>query len=359
LALTIPGRSSPALNVILHVASFPARATFVGELPALLVIVNVPLAVPEVVGLKVTFSVMLWPMSNVVGNVLPAEANGPEMAILLTVTDPVLLFETNTVCAGPGSLAATIPKFKLAGAIAKLSAPEFYMPVPVRLTTDGEFAALLVMVKLPLTTPEPLGVNVTLSGMLWPAPNVMGRELPVNANAPETTMLLTVIDPELLFETKMVCAGLRWLTATVPKFKLLGAKVKSSAPEVEVPVPLRLTTEGEFAAVLVIVRLPRAVPAPLGVNVILSGMFWPVFNVIGREFPANANGPETATLLTVTAPALLFETNMLCAGLAWLTVTLPRFKLVGDTSRFKLTEVCAWCELVYPAHAASSVKTPN
>lgn len=359
MAFTIPGRSSPALNVILHVASFPARATFVGELPALLVIVKVPLEAPEAMGVKVTLSVALWPLFNVIGNVLPGEANGPEVAMLLTVTGPALLFETNRVCAGPGSLAATIPKFKLAGAIAKLSAPEVELPVPVRLTTVGEFAALLVMVTLPLATPEPLGVNVTLSGMLWPAPNVMGRELLVNANAPETTMLLTVIDPELLFETKMVCAGLRWLTATVPKFKLLGAKVKSSASEVEVPVPLRLTTVGEFAAVLVIVSLPLAVPEPLGVNVILSGMYWPVFNVIGREFPANANGPETATLLTVTAPALLFETNMLCAGLAWLTITLPRFKLVGDTSRFKVTEVCAWCELVYPAHAASSVKTTN
>jgi hypothetical protein len=200
---------------------------------------------------------------------------------------------------------------------------------------------VLVTVKLPLAVPEPLGVNVIMSGMFWPAFNVIGKEMPVNANSPETAMLLTVIDPELLFETKMVCAGLGWLTATVPKFKLVGARVKSSAPEVEVPVPLRLTTEGEFAAVLVIVRLPLAVPEPLGVNVIMSGMFWPAFNVIGKELPAKANGPETATLLTVTAPALLFETNTVCAGLGWLTVTLPRFKVAGATSRFRLAEDCA------------------
>ena len=200
--------------------------------------------------------------------------------------------------------------------------------------------------KLPLAVPEPLGVNVTLSDKLWPAFNVIGKELPVNANGPETAILLTVTAPELLFETKMVCVGLGWVTATVPKFKLLGAMVKSIGPEVDVPVPLRLTTEGEFAAVLVIVRFPLAVPEPLGVNVILRGKLWPAFNIIGKELPANANGPETAILLTVTAPALLFETNTVCAGLGWLTVTLPRFKVAGATSRFRPAEDCAWCEPV-------------
>ena len=141
--------------MILQVASFPARATFVGELPALLVIVKVPLAAPDAVGVNVTLTVMLWPMFNVVGKVLPAEANGPETATLLTVTGPALLFETNRVCAGPGSLAATIPKFKLAGAMVKFSGPAVELPIPVRLATEGEFAAVLVTVKLPLAVPVP------------------------------------------------------------------------------------------------------------------------------------------------------------------------------------------------------------
>ena len=345
---------------MLQVASFPVRVTCVGELPALLVIVKVPLAAPEAVGVKVTLSIMLWPTLNVIGKVLPVEANGPETAILLTVTDPALLFETNMVCAGLGLLAAAIPKFKLAGATVKASGPEVEVPVPFRFTTEGEFAAVLVIVKLPLAVPEALGLNVTLSGVLWPALNVVGRELPVDANGPETAMLLTVTDPALLFETNIVCAGLGLLTTAVPKFKLLGAIVKSSAPEAESPVPFRLTTEGEFAAVLMIVMLPLAVPEPLGVNVTLSGMLWPAVNVIGRELPVDANGPETAMLLTVTDPALLFETNMVCAGLGRLTITLPRFKAVGDRSRFRLSEVCAWCkEPVVPAHAASSPKRTN
>jgi hypothetical protein len=135
--------------------------------------------------------------------------------------------------------------------------------------------------------------------------------------------------------------------------------VKSSGPEVEMPVPLRLTTEGEFAAVLVIVKLPLAVPEPSGVNVTLSGMLWPALNVIGKELPVDLNGPETAISLTVTDPELMFETNMVCAGLGWLIVTLPRFKLVGATSRFRLTVGCAVFELTYPLQFASVTKRTN
>ena len=68
-------------------------------------------------------------------------------------------------------------------------------------------------------------------------------------------------------------------------------------------------------------------------NVTLSGKLWPAFNVTGMELPVKANGPETEMLLTVTDPVLLFETITVCAGLGWLTITLPRFKLAGATSR--------------------------
>jgi hypothetical protein len=115
---------------MLQVASVPASAAFVGELPALLVIVKVPLAAPEAMGVKVTLSVALWPLFNVIGKVLPGEANGPEVAMLLTVTGPALLFETNRVCAGLGLLAAAIPKFKLPGAMVNSSEPDVDVPVP-------------------------------------------------------------------------------------------------------------------------------------------------------------------------------------------------------------------------------------
>jgi hypothetical protein len=79
---------------MLHVASVPARDTAVGELAAVLVIVKLPMAAPDAVGVNVTLTVMLWPAFNVVGNVLPTVANGFETEMPLTVIVPELLFAT-------------------------------------------------------------------------------------------------------------------------------------------------------------------------------------------------------------------------------------------------------------------------
>jgi hypothetical protein len=100
------------------------------------------------------------------------------------------------------------------------------------------------------------------------------------------------------------------LTVTDPKLKLPGATVKSNGLEDATPVPFRVTPEGEFAAVLVIVKLPLAGPDAVGAKVTLTVMLWPAVSVIGRMLPAVANGAETAMLFTVIGPELLFETNI-------------------------------------------------
>ena len=74
----------------------------------------------------------------------------------------------------------------------------------MRDTTQGEFPAVLVIVRLPLAAPDAVGVKVTSSVILWPVFNVFGKVLPADANGPETAMPFTLIDPPLLFETKMV-----------------------------------------------------------------------------------------------------------------------------------------------------------
>ena len=63
---------------------------------------------------------------------------------------------------------------------------------------------MLAIVRFPLAAPDAVGVKVTLRVTLWPVFNVAGKVLPADANGPETLTPLTVIDPELLFETKMV-----------------------------------------------------------------------------------------------------------------------------------------------------------
>jgi hypothetical protein len=76
------------------------------------------------------------------------------------------------------------------------------------------------------------------------------------------------------------------------------------------PVPDSVTVAGEFPAVLLIVRLPLAAPAALGLNVAFSVMVCPLFNVSGAVPPVTVNGPETPTELIVIDPAPLFETSM-------------------------------------------------
>jgi len=100
-------------------------------------------------------------------------------------------------------LTVTDPKLKLPGATVKSDGLEDATPVPFRVTPEGELAAVLVIVKLPLAAPDAVGAKVTFTVMLWPAVSVIGKVLPTDANGAETPMLLTVIDPELLFETNI------------------------------------------------------------------------------------------------------------------------------------------------------------
>ena len=63
---------------------------------------------------------------------------------------------------------------------------------------------MLLIVRLPLAAPDAVGVKVTSSVILWPVFNVFGKVSPANANGTDTAMALTVIDPELPFDTTMV-----------------------------------------------------------------------------------------------------------------------------------------------------------
>ena len=83
--------------MVLQVAPIPSRVTAAGEFSAVLVIVRLPLAPPDAVGVKVTSSVILSPIFSVFGKVSPVDANGTETVMALTVMDPELLFETTTV----------------------------------------------------------------------------------------------------------------------------------------------------------------------------------------------------------------------------------------------------------------------
>ena len=143
------------------------------------------------------------------------------------------------------------------------------------------------------------------------------------------------------------------LTVTSPKLKLPGTTVKSSVLAEETPFPLKATTAGEFAAVLLIIKLPLAAPDALGVKVTLTVMLWPAVNVVGRVLPADENGPDRAMPFTVIDSAPLFEINTPCAALEVLIGTDPRFKVDGFTVRLRLAEDCASFEPTIALQPAS------
>jgi hypothetical protein len=143
-------------------APVPTRATVVGEFPAVLVIVSVPVAAPDAVGVNVTFSVRPWPAFNATGRVTPLDANGPETVMALTVVEPeLLLFVTITAWAVLVAPTVTLPRYKLVGSTASVSgapgAGDVAWPTQLeRLTADKSTAAKmrdanLVLVRTDLT----------------------------------------------------------------------------------------------------------------------------------------------------------------------------------------------------------------
>ncbi len=110
---------------------------------------------------------------------------------------------------------------------------------------------------------------------------------------------------------------------------------------------------------LLTLRFPLAAPDALGLKTTLNVTLSPGFNVVGTLLPRDANGPETAMALIVTAPVPLFETDTLCAGLELLTVTFPKVKEVTDTASSRSAEGRVTFVLTYPLQAESATKRNN
>jgi hypothetical protein len=114
----------------------------------------------------------------------------------------------------------TLPKFKVAGVTLNWS--DELTPVPAREIVIGEFGALLVSIKVPLTEPAAVGANPTVKLELVPAPIVSGTVRPLMVkNEGETTAAVMVMLalPELFRVT--VCEVLLPVV-TLPKVTVEG-----------------------------------------------------------------------------------------------------------------------------------------
>jgi len=124
--------------------------------------------VPVAVGLNVTLIVQLAPAPSELEHVLVC-AKSPVAAPMETVVDKVPVFFTVT-----GMLALVVPtccetNVKLVGVVVTVTVP--FIPVPDRVTTCGEFAALSVIEILPGSEPFAVGVNDTVTVQLVPICN--------------------------------------------------------------------------------------------------------------------------------------------------------------------------------------------
>ena len=136
-------------------------------------------------------------------------------------------------------------------------------PVPVSVSVVGEFEALLTNVRLALTAPLALGVNVTVNEADCPAAIVFGKVMPESTNSllvllPEETMTDAPLAVRLPLRDRLL------LTRTLPKFSVVGLTANvPGAP----PVPDIGMLSGELDAFEMTARLPLTAPVAVGVNV--------------------------------------------------------------------------------------------
>jgi len=96
-----------------------------------------------------------------------------------------------------------------------------------------------------------------------------------------------------------------------------------------IPVPESGIVKAEFDALDVIVTLPLALPAALGLNRMLNDALWPPFSVIGNDSPLMLNPlplTDDAEIVTLSPPVLVREA---ADDLEVETCTLPKPKLAG------------------------------
>ena len=156
----------------------PDKATVVGELVALLVIVTLaPPTVPAEAGAKVTVRVADCAGVSTVPFGMPLSLNPAPV----TVTPEIVMFELPllvTIVVSELSLPSpTLPKDKLVGLTPSDSADA--APVPDKLMTSGEGVPFVVSVILPLTAAAEDGVKTALKFVLPPAAIVVDAESPV------------------------------------------------------------------------------------------------------------------------------------------------------------------------------------
>jgi hypothetical protein len=178
------------------------------------------------------------------------------------------------------------------------------VPDPVRVSTVGVLAALVMMEMLPDATPLVRGVKIRFNDVLWPGPIVVGRDIPARWNSE----LVVVTEERVTLDSLAVRVTVRVLlvpTVTLPKFKSVALGVNWPA---EMPVAERGIVRFEFEASESTVISPLPVPSAFGLKPTPKVTLCPFSRLKGRFNPVKRNAvPESLTceMVTIESPELV------------------------------------------------------
>lgn len=173
----------------------------------------------------------------------------------------------------------TLPKLRLVGFEPSAAG---VTPVPDNGMVRVGFGAVEVTVRLPLTLPPEVGVNVALKLALCPAVSVSGVVIPLSVNPVPlipSWEIVTLEPPVLVTVPERDCL---LPTVTMPKLRLVG--FDASAPAAT-PAPDNGTVRVGVGAFEVIVMLPVAFAADCGANVTVKPALCPAASVTGAVIP--------------------------------------------------------------------------
>ena len=217
-----------------------------------------------------------------------------------------------------------LPKLYEAGVIASPGCA----PLAVTGIASGEFPALLTIEIDPVMLPAVVGAKVAVSVTLSEGLKVAGAVIPLRFSPlPVADTLVTFTAAVPVFVTT-TCLVLEVPVAMVPKLRLAGFAL-SWPVAVEVPLPFSGTVMlGFTGSLLVIPRLPVALPEAAGVNVTAIWADCPAEIVFGVVIPPIVkSAPVTVSSETIRSVVpVLFSTRLLV--LFDPTETLP--KLIED-----------------------------
>lgn len=231
----------------------------VGSL-ALLVIVMLPDAAPEVVGANCAVKLALWLAARVTGVESPTAVKPAPVALTAEIVALVLPLFVKVMVCWPLLPTDTFPNATLPGLAVNVELVD--TPLPTKVTVCGEVGALSVNVMLPVAAPAAAGANCTLKESDCPPVRVFGKESPLMPNPLPATVarLITMfVVPVLVNSTFWLPV---WPTTTFPNVSARGEIAKPAC----VPVPLSGIISGEFEASLMTVMLPVTAPAAVGAN---------------------------------------------------------------------------------------------